>query len=279
MGPMSAMESPLPPGKDGGQAPDLPAEFEPTLPREARYLRWTIEAALRDAQLADAYTADRRATILGTTLHGMRAGGAFLRTNHYDKLQTFLAGDTLRLATDGLGFDGLAATTCSACSSSLGAVALAVTLLEHGEYDVIIAGGYDTISEYVWGGFNALRLISDPPLRPFTRGRCGMKVAEGYGIVVLERLADARRRGANVRAIVAGWGESADAFHLTRPQPEGSGALAAMRQALSPRRHFADRPRPDRRTRDGNPGQRQQRSRCDRRASGRCGAHAPRRRL
>jgi 3-oxoacyl-[acyl-carrier-protein] synthase II len=97
---------------------------------------------------------------------------------------------------------------------------------------VVIAGGYDTLSEYVWAGFNALRLVSGPPLRPFVRGRQGMKVAEGYGIVILERRADAAARGAKALACVAGWGESADAFHLTRPDPSGTGATRSMRMAL-----------------------------------------------
>src|SRR4029079_19118537 len=99
-----------------------------------------------------------------------------------------------RLATAGLGLTGGAATTCSACSSSLGSIALAVTLLETGQADLVVAGGYDAISEYVWAGFNALRLVAEGPLRPFARGRQGMKLGEGYGIVVLERFEDAKRR-------------------------------------------------------------------------------------
>src|SRR4051812_43765871 len=70
---MTAMESPLPPECDGGQAPDLPADFQPTMPREARYLRWTVEAALRDAGFdpssMDSYDPARCALMLGTTLH------------------------------------------------------------------------------------------------------------------------------------------------------------------------------------------------------------------
>ena len=101
-GAMTAMESPLPPGSDGCQAAALPEEFEPGLPREARYLRWTILAALRDAGLGDAGAFDplpvepaRCAIMLGTTLHGMRAAGRFFRSGRYEELQQFLAGDTL----------------------------------------------------------------------------------------------------------------------------------------------------------------------------------------
>ncbi len=238
MGQMSAIESALPPSSVGGQAAELPADYRPDLPREARYLRWTIEHALTDAglQTQPRYAATRRCAVLGTTLHGIRAGGRFLRSGDVTQLRSFIASATSQLAFDGLGIDGGVMTTCSACSSSLGAIALGVTLLEAGQADVVVAGGYDAMSEYAWAGFNALRLIAQGPLRPFCRGRQGMKVAEGYGIVILERTDSAVRRGASIKARIAGWGESADAHHLTQPHPQGEGALVAMRQAL----HRAD---------------------------------------
>jgi 3-oxoacyl-[acyl-carrier-protein] synthase II len=235
MGPMSALESPLPPGKDGGQAVDLPVGFAPDLPREARYLKWTLDSALRDAGIENTLPCDpgRCACLLGTTLHGMRAAGRFLRANDFSQLREFLAGDILALATAGAAFAGLSATTCSACSSSLGSIAMGVTLLQAGEADLVIAGGYDTISEYVYAGFNSLRLVADGPSRPFAKERAGMKLAEGYGIVVLERAGDAARRGATPLAAILGWGESADAHHLTQPHPQGDGAARAMTQALA----------------------------------------------
>lgn len=234
MAPLSAVESPLPPGSDGGEAPALPADYLPDAPREVRYLRHAIDEAVTHAKWPELPSPfDRRAIVLGTTLHGMRAGGAFLRTGDPSHLRTFLAGDTLRLASDHLRLAGPSMTTCSACSSSLDAIALGVTLLETNQADVVIAGGYDTISEYVWAGFNSLRLVSTPPLRPFVRGRAGMKLSEGYGIVILERAEHARSRGAEILAHLAGWGESADSYHLTRPQPDGGGAARSVRMALS----------------------------------------------
>jgi 3-oxoacyl-[acyl-carrier-protein] synthase II len=234
IGPLTEIESELPSGSTGGQALELPAEYRPDLPREARYLRWTVEGALRDAGLDSGmqHASSRRCGVLGTTLHGMRAGGRFLRSRVATELDSFIAGATAQLAFERLEIDGGVITTCSACSSSLGAIALGVTLLESGQADVVVAGGYDAISEYSWAGFNALRLIATGPLRPFCRERQGMKVAEGYGVVVLERAHEAARRGARVRARLAGWGESADSHHLTQPHPQGEGALAAMRQAL-----------------------------------------------
>jgi 3-oxoacyl-[acyl-carrier-protein] synthase II len=267
---MPAMESPLPPGADGGQAPDLPADFHPTLPRETRYLRRAIDEAIDDAKLGTTlpYSPDRCGIVLGTTLHGMRKGGKYLRTGDLTLLQDFLAGPVLKGAVgpvgqaflpaggadipvcpqpeiapsgqirmsappNGLDLAGCAITTCSACSSSLGAIALAVTLLRSGQLDLVIAGGYDTISEYVYAGFNSLRLVAGGPLRPFARDRQGMKLAEGYGIVVLERADEAQRRGANILATVLGYGESADAHHLTQPHPKGEGATRAIRDALA----------------------------------------------
>jgi 3-oxoacyl-[acyl-carrier-protein] synthase II len=179
------------------------------------------------------YPSERCGIILGTTLHGMRKGGRFFRTGDYEELATFLAAPVLRDATRGLKLEGCGFTTCSACSSSLGAVAMAMTLLQAGQLDLVLAGGYDAISEYVYGGFNSLRLVAPGPLRPFARARRGMKLAEGYGIVALERSDDARKRSARALASALGYGESADAHHLTQPHPAGEGAARAIRAALA----------------------------------------------
>ena len=234
IGAMPAMESPLPEKGDGGQAPDLPPDFAPDLPREARYLRHAMMQALDDAGVRQRlpYAPERCGLLLGTTLHGMRSAGRFLRQHDPALLKDFLSGAVVSNAAGGLNFTGCSATTCSACSSSLGSIALAMTLLRSGELDLVVAGGYDTISEYVYGGFNSLRLVASGPLRPFARGRLGMKLAEGYGIVVLERAADARQRGSTALAAILGYGESADAHHLTQPHPEGEGAARAIAAAL-----------------------------------------------
>ncbi|HWE97288.1 MAG TPA: beta-ketoacyl-[acyl-carrier-protein] synthase family protein [Tepidisphaeraceae bacterium] len=234
LGPLSAIEQPLPEASTGGQAPDLSEAGDPRASREVRYLRHAITEALADAGGGEPlpYSPSRCGFMLGTTLHGMRAGGRFFRSGDNAALADFLAGTTLRDATAGLPFTGFAATACSACSSSLGSIVLALSLLRSGRLDCVIAGGYDAISEYVYGGFNSLRLVAPGPLRPFTRGRQGMKLAEGYGVVVLERAENAARRGARGLAEVLGHGESADAHHLTQPHPQGEGAARAMRAAL-----------------------------------------------
>ncbi|HEY8666115.1 MAG TPA: beta-ketoacyl-[acyl-carrier-protein] synthase family protein, partial [Tepidisphaeraceae bacterium] len=268
MAPLSAIESPLNPNKGGGQCPEIdtpksatPATNEnpdargsspvarvsnpcPTAhafskqfehaPREVRYLSRAIREALDHAGLSESipYPPDRCGIMLGTTLHGMRAAGQYLRTSDFSFLRHFLANSTLHEATQGLPFNAFAATTCSACSSGLGSIALAVTLLRTGQLDCVITGGYDTISEYAYAGFNSLRLVAEDAIRPFARGRQGMKVSEGYGILILERADDAARRHATPLARIAGFGESADAHHLTQPHPQGEGAARAMRACL-----------------------------------------------
>jgi 3-oxoacyl-[acyl-carrier-protein] synthase II len=233
LGPMPAMESPLPEGARGGQALDLPPDFAPGLPREFRYLRWVVTQAL-DAARASAATCppNRRAVILGTTLHGIRAGGRFLRSDNPQELENFLPSAVARSSLHGLGVNGPHITTCSACSSSLGAVALGITLIESGQADLVIAGGYDVVSEYAWAGFNSLRLVAPDAVRPFAADRQGMMVSEGYAVVVIERASDAHARGVTPLACIGGWGESADAHHLTQPDPTGKGAARAMRDAL-----------------------------------------------
>lgn len=231
IGGMSALEQAPAPDKGGGQAKDLP-EIEPASAiREVRYLRHVIAQAMASAG-PPRCDPRRISAIMGTTLHGMRAAGRWMRSGDLAELLMFPAGAVLEQALRGSGIGGERLSTCSACSSGLGAIAMGVTLLRAGAADMVIAGGYDTVSEYVYAGFDSLRLVAEGPPRPFGAARDGMKTAEGYGVVVLEREPDAALRGARVRGYVAGFGESADAHHLTQPHPEGKGARAAIDQAL-----------------------------------------------
>lgn len=238
IGPMAALESRPADEKGGGQAADIGAIAHSQ--REVGYLRHTIVDALRDAGLWErsedgplaAYDPARAAVVMGTTLHGMRAAGQFLRRDDAALLDRFLAGSVLGRALAGLPMKGPRLSTCSACSSGLGAIALAITLIESGAADIAIAGGYDPVSEYAYAGFDSLRLIATGPLRPFCKGREGMKIAEGYAAVVLERWDRARLRSAHIHAHILGFGETADAHHLTQPHPDGVGAERAIRAAL-----------------------------------------------
>jgi 3-oxoacyl-[acyl-carrier-protein] synthase II len=105
--------------------------------------------------------------------------------------------------------------------------------------DVVVTGGSDAcLTPYVFGGFDVLRAMStrndDPQraCRPFDRERDGFVMAEGAGVLVFEELEHARRRGARIYGEVAGFGMTADAFHITEPDPDGKALGKAVRNAL-----------------------------------------------
>lgn len=137
------------------------------------------------------------------------------------------------------GFRGPNYCTVSACSSSNHAFIDALNLIRWGKAEVIVAGGSEAaINPAGIGGFNAMQALStrndDPATasRPYDTGRDGFVMGEGAGALILEEYEHAVARGAKIYAEVVGGGMSADAYHLTAPDPEGAGALLAMREAL-----------------------------------------------
>lgn len=130
-----------------------------------------------------------------------------------------------------LGIQGPCFTLSSACASSNHAVAQAVLMIRSGMVEIAIAGGADAPFTYgLLKSWEALRVLSPDTCRPFSADRKGLVLGEGAGIVVLESLAHAHRRGAAVHALVSGIGMSADASHITDPSSDG--AASAMRAAL-----------------------------------------------
>lgn len=130
------------------------------------------------------------------------------------------------------GGGGPRMSIANACTSSSAAVGLAGLWVASGECDCALAGASDALSRLTVGGFNALRVVSPDRPKPFDRNRSGMVIGEGAAFLVLESSDSASARGARPLASLDGVGLSADAFHATAPQPEGEGALRAMRQAL-----------------------------------------------
>ena len=130
--------------------------------------------------------------------------------------------------------------TVSACASSAHALGLAYRSIRTGEADVMIAGGTEaTITPLCTAGFAAMKALStrndDPATasRPFDKYRDGFVLGEGAASLVLESLEHARGRGAPILAELVGFGQSADAYHMTAPAPEGAGAQVAIRSALA----------------------------------------------
>ncbi len=128
----------------------------------------------------------------------------------------------------------------TACASGLHSIGLAARSIRHGECDIMVAGGAEAcVAPLALAGFTAMHALStrnDAPTaasRPFDRGRDGFVIAEGAGIVVLESLEHALARGARIHAEVAGFGMTADAFHMTAPRDDGDGARRAMALAMA----------------------------------------------
>jgi 3-oxoacyl-[acyl-carrier-protein] synthase II len=130
--------------------------------------------------------------------------------------------------------------TVSACASSAHALGNSFRLIQGGEADVMISGGTEaTVTPLTIAGFANMKALStrnDSPetaSRPFDAERDGFVLGEGAGVVVMESLEHALNRGATILGEVVGYGQSADAYHMTAPAPEGAGAQMAMRIALS----------------------------------------------
>jgi 3-oxoacyl-[acyl-carrier-protein] synthase II len=137
------------------------------------------------------------------------------------------------------GMKGPNFSPVSACATGNHSIGDALLYIERGLADVIVAGGCEaTITPLGVGGFCAARAMSernDAPekaSRPFDKGRDGFVAGEGAGLLVLEEYEHARKRGARIYAELAGYGASADAYHVTSPAPEGEGGQRAMKMAL-----------------------------------------------
>jgi 3-oxoacyl-[acyl-carrier-protein] synthase II len=138
-----------------------------------------------------------------------------------------------------IGAKGPNFSTVSACATGADSIGEALEMIRRGRADVVIAGGTEAaICEIGIAGFNSCMALStrnDDPQgasRPFESGRDGFVLGEGAGLLVLESLEHAEKRGANVLAELAGYGASSDAHHVTQPHPEGEGAARAMKWAL-----------------------------------------------
>jgi 3-oxoacyl-[acyl-carrier-protein] synthase II len=137
------------------------------------------------------------------------------------------------------GAQGPISATATACATSANSIGDSVRMILHGDADVMIAGGSEAaVTPLSVGGFAAMRALStrnDEPTRasrPFEKDRDGFVIGEGAGILVLEELEFAKKRGARILGEVIGYGMSADAHHMTGIAPEGAGAQRSMRAAL-----------------------------------------------
>ncbi len=217
--------------------------------RFAQFAMAAAATALADSGLdLQKIDLDRAGVILGSGIGGIEsltegimdycAGGCIPRFSPF--LITKMISDMAPgLISIKYGFAGPNYTTTSACASSSHAMGDALNLIRLGKADIILTGGAEApVSVPSIGGFDASKALSTnndeyaTASRPFDRTRDGFVMGEGSAVLVFEELEHALARGARIYAEVAGAGMSADAYHITAPLPDGSGAVKVMRLAL-----------------------------------------------
>jgi 3-oxoacyl-[acyl-carrier-protein] synthase II len=224
-------------------------------PKEARkmdtFIHYGIAAAqeaLRDAGLeVTEANAERIGVAIGSGIGGLPG----IEAGHLDYINGgprrispfYVPGNIINMVAGNVsiqfGLKGPNLAVVTACASATHSIGDSARLIEYGDADVMLAGGAEmATSPMGLGGFAAARALStrndDPERasRPWDAGRDGFVLADGAGILVLEELEHARRRGATIYAEVLGYGMSGDAHHMTQPDASGDGAYRCMRQAL-----------------------------------------------
>ena len=224
-------------------------------PKEARrmdtFIHYGIAAGLQAWRDSGMQITPENAEQVGVNF-GSGIGGLPLIEAMHDELRNngprrispfFIPGSIINMIAGNLsiltGAKGPNLAIVTACTTSTHCLGEAAKSIRLGEADVMIAGGAEaTVTELTMGGFAAARALStrndDPEgaSRPWDKDRDGFVLAEGAGAAVLEEYEHARRRGARIYCELAGYGVSADAYHITAPSEDGDGAFRCMRNAL-----------------------------------------------
>ena len=240
--------------KIAGQIPDFdPLDFIDK--KEVRKMDEFIQYALAAADIAVKDSGIKHASLKGTRTGvyvGSGIGGiGFIEKTHKTLLEKgpgrvspfFLVASIINEASGQIsikfGAKGPNSATATACTTSTHAIGDSFRIIARGDADVMIAGGAEApITPLGVAGFCAMRALSvrnDEPekaSRPFDAKRDGFVIGEGSGIVIVEELGVALKRGANIYAEVVGYGMSADAYHVTAPSLDGVGATLCMSRAL-----------------------------------------------
>jgi 3-oxoacyl-[acyl-carrier-protein] synthase II len=226
----------------------LPSSLPPTrlgqrtqrrLNRASRLLLWAAAEAWDGAGWAPDGPV---AQVLGTTNCGAESGESYYRRSleappgHRGQPTRALGHQAQRQALDvaeAFGFAGPITLISNACASGANAIGHAWELVRSGRGERVLAGGYDALSQIAFSGFDSLQVLSPTVCRPFDRHRDGLTLGEGAGMLALEPLDRARRRGAEILGEIIGYGSATDCHHLTQPHPDGLAARESMTEACA----------------------------------------------
>jgi 3-oxoacyl-[acyl-carrier-protein] synthase II len=202
--------------------------------RETLFARDAAEEALGALTARPPFGGARSGIAVGTTLAGNGPLTEWLasRTAGVERLSRGETGALARDLATRHGAGGPVSTVSVACASGAAALGLGAEWIRSGDADLVLAGGADSISPFVFSGFDALRALSTTAARPFDVARDGLTLGEGAGFLLLEEEEHARRRGAVILARLSGYGSASDGQHMTRPDPEGRGLVRAIEAAL-----------------------------------------------
>ncbi|MBR1612292.1 MAG: beta-ketoacyl-ACP synthase [Succinivibrio sp.] len=183
------------------------------------------------SKLKEKYATDRIAVVLGTSTSGLEEVETELKSYLKDHQKHGLYmyykqefGDTSAFLADYLSLKGPCYTISTACSSSARAIISGKRLIESGLADAAIVGGVDTLCTIPVNGFNAMGVLSENRCIPFNENRSGINIGEAAGLMILTK--------EESNLFIAGTGESSDAYHISSPEPEGTGAIEGMKMAL-----------------------------------------------
>lgn len=241
-------------------AGSLPENFDPTLyvePKEVRrmdlFIQYGLAAAhqaIQDSGLMEHKTdqlLERTGVMIGSGIGGLRMIEQTSVDFHINnaKVSPFFIPASLINLTSGhvsikYGFSGPNHSVVTACATGLHAIGDAARLIKYGDADVMIAGSSEAaITPIGVAGFTAAKALStsfnetpEKASRPWDISRDGFVIAEGAGVVVLEELEHAKKRGARIYGEISGYGLSGDAYHITAPAPEHKGAEKAITRAI-----------------------------------------------
>jgi 3-oxoacyl-[acyl-carrier-protein] synthase II len=240
----------------GGEVPDFdpPAWFN--VPKDARRADRYTQLAMAAAKLAMADAGlsgapgepERFGVVIGSGIGGLKSLAdqhAVLLSKGPGRISPFMIPMMISNMASGLismeyGLQGPNYAPVSACATSAHALGEAWRMIREGDADLFLAGGSEAaIVPLGIGGFGAMKALStrnaepEKASRPFDKGRDGFVMSEGAGVLVVEELEHARKRGARIYAELIGYGLTSDAYHMTSPLPNGEGAQRCMRMALA----------------------------------------------